>query len=269
MSSQPPFIQVGALAEGFAPNSHSLAPRADLEGRTLALGFDDGTYETLIFDADGRVRSRSGAHACRVTSLRDGIFLIDYVGGGDGGCPSTTSVVADLRLGLCTVVTGRLPDEDQTRVAAFTRVERGLPLTGVDVRIRHGRIEVKGANRDAPLHRPTVELVGMRNLYTYSKTERYEHIYLNADFYAWHCLSGAESGLADVDRCHTVGIADKLYLFVWCEKIIPTLGVLLIDLEQMKTDGKVFGYESGHFDSLSNFPVGAFAQVLNVTTHPE
>lgn len=39
MTSQPAFIQVGALADGFAPNSHILAPVGDLEGRTLVLTF--------------------------------------------------------------------------------------------------------------------------------------------------------------------------------------------------------------------------------------
>ncbi|MCS6036118.1 hypothetical protein LNQ52_01035 [Klebsiella pneumoniae subsp. pneumoniae] len=33
-----------------------------------------------------------------------------------------------------------------------------------------------------------------------------------------------EKGLADVDRCHYVQVAEDLYLFVWREKIIPTLG---------------------------------------------
>ncbi len=97
----------------------------------------------------------------------------------------------------------------------------------------------------------------MRNQYTYSPTERYEHIYLNDNFYAWQCLDGVEKGLADVDRCHYVQVAEDLYLFVWREKIIPTLGVILIDLQQMRTDGKIMGYQGSDFGALSNFPVGA------------
>jgi len=72
-----------------------------------------------------------------------------------------------------------------------------------------------------------------------------------------------------VDRCHYIAIAKDLYLFVWREKIIPTLGVVMIDLERKKTDGKIFGYQGNQFDALSNFPVGALAQVLNVTRHPQ
>ncbi|SPX56212.1 MoaF protein [Klebsiella pneumoniae] len=65
-----------------------------------------------------------------------------------------------------------------------------------------------------PLPGFTTALVGMRNQYTYSPTERYEHIYLNDNFYAWQCLDGVEKGLADVDRCHYVQVAEDLYLFV-------------------------------------------------------
>ena len=77
-----------------------------------------------------------------------------------------------------------------------------------------------------------------------------------------------EKGLADVDRCHYVKVAEQLYLFVWREKIIPTLGVVMIDLQGMRTDGKILGYQGSDFSALSNFAVGAHAQVLNTTRHP-
>ncbi|WP_017774992.1 MoaF C-terminal domain-containing protein [Paraburkholderia kururiensis] len=288
MTSQPAFIQVGALADGFAPNSHILAPVGDLEGRTLVLTFADGGVDTLHFDTAQSVeveRVPAGAaqpaqprerHACRVTSLRAGIYFVDYIGAdeplvdADGQRrASSTSYVLDLSKQLCTVVVGVLPGEKETRIDAFTRVERAMELTGVQAQIRHGRIGADTGTQGAALHAPTAELIGMRNLYIYSATERYEHIYLNDNFYAWQCLSGVEAGLGDVDRCHTIGIDTALYLFIWREKIVPTLGVVMIDLERMKTDGKIFGYHGSRFDALSNFPVGAHAQVLNVTRHPE
>jgi hypothetical protein len=287
--SQPVFIQVGALAEGFAPASHILQPVNDLEGHTFALHYDDGSASTLHFAGPQSIeveRMLPGAttpaqprerRACRVTSVRDGIYFVDCLGADerlldDEGKPrpAATSYVLDVRRHLCTTVTGTLPNEAETHIDAFTRVERGLELTGVQVQIRHGRLGARGnaTASQAPLHAPTRELIGMRNLYTYSATERYEHIYLNDNFYAWQCLSGVEAGLADVDRCHMIGIDTKLYLFVWREKIVPTLGVVMIDLDRMKTDGKIFGYQGSRFEALSNFPVGAHAQVLNVTRYP-
>ncbi|MBN3857822.1 molybdenum cofactor biosynthesis protein F [Paraburkholderia sp. Ac-20340] len=282
MSSQPVFIQVGALAEGFAPDSHILTPTGDLEGRRFTLEFADGASETLHFTSSQRVEvERSGGakthHECRVSSVREDMYFVDYVGADasladDQGKPRnvSTSYVLDLRRALCTVVAGALPSETETHIDAFTRVERGMELTGVQMQLRHGRIAAgEGVSvSQMPLHAATNELIGMRNLYTYSATERYEHIYLNENFYAWQCLSGVEAGLADVDRCHMIGIDEKLYLFVWREKIVPTLGVVMIDLERMKTDGKIFGYQGSRFDALSNFPVGAHAQVLNITRYP-
>jgi hypothetical protein len=62
-------------------------------------------------------------------------------------------------------------------------------------------------------------------------------------------------------------IADELYLFVWREKLIPTLGVVLVDLLQMKTTGMLFGYESHDFGKLTNVRIGAYAEVINVTKY--
>ena len=111
----------------------------------------------------------------------------------------------------------------------------------------------------------TEELVGKRIEYTYSPTERYEHIYLNGSFYTWHCLLGAEKGLADTDCCHSYKLARNLYLFVWREKIVPTLGVVVLDLNAMRTTGKIFGYEGNDFRKVVNFRIGARARLQNIT----
>ncbi|KVL37389.1 molybdenum cofactor biosynthesis F family protein [Burkholderia sp. MSMB1835] len=265
----PVFIQVGALADGFAPEANVLAPVDALVGRTLALGDAAGVWRVHTFEP-GALQWRDPANdaggraPCRVTRLRDGLYFVDYI---DATARATSvSLVIDLDTGVWTSVVGTLPTEADTRIDAFTRVARGLPLTAVDAQFRHGTLG--GHARPGPLHAPTRELIGKRTMYRYSPTECYEHIYLNENFYAWQCLQGVERGLADVDRCHYFRIADELYLFVWREKVVPTLGVVLIDLAQRKTDGKIFGYQGGDFGTLSNFPIGAYAQVLNETVHP-
>jgi hypothetical protein len=92
------------------------------------------------------------------------------------------------------------------------------------------------------------------------------------DFYAWHCIRGVEAGLADVDRCETYRIANGLYLFMWREKIIPTFGLVLIDFEQGRTDGKIMGHRDGGFAEIANFPVGAriipLTRLAGVGAHP-
>lgn len=245
------FIPVGALGDGFAPDANILEPVSDLDGASFELDFGERLTLTL---ADGVARWGEGVGApVRVTSLRSGLYLVDGVAG-----TTSTTFVLDTSAGLVTLVEGELPGEAVRAESAYTRVQRGEDPTGVTARIRHGRV----AGSTAPLHAPTTELVGFRNRYTYSPNEAYEHIYLTPDLYTWHCLGGVEKGLADTDRCHHVGIRDGLTLFVWREKIVPTLGLILIDMSALRTDGKIFGNDGFDTTSTVNFPVGARAEVL-------
>jgi hypothetical protein len=262
MSSEAVFIQVGALAEGFAPHSNTLEQQ-DLAGTTLAFHFAEAETVHCRFNDDQTLQWGDQHVDYRATSIRPGVLFIDFLDPQQAN--SSVTLVCDRQQGNFTAVYGQLPQESQARLDAFSRVEQGLPLTAVNAEFRFGRLD----NSDAALPQFTDELIGMRNLYTYSPTERYEHIYLNNNFYAWQCLDGVEKGLADVDRCHYVKVAEKLYLFVWREKIIPTLGVVMIDLQGMRTDGKILGYQGSDFSSLSNFAVGAHAQILNTTHYPK
>ena len=184
-----------------------------------------------------------------------------------GEASTTVSLVLDFNQMSFTAVIGKLPTEADTRIDMFARVEKGLELTPVTADIQFGTLD-RDYVADNRLHHVPRELIGRRVMYTYSLTERYEHVYLNDNFYAWQCLDGVEKGLADVDRCHYVKIAENLFLFVWREKIIPTLGVVMVDLNRLKTDGKIVGYKGNDFGTLSNFPVGAKATPLNITEHP-
>lgn len=264
MSSEAVFIQVGALADAFTSRSNILEKQHGLAGKRLTIHFSEG--DTLDCQFNDESTLNWGEHqniAYRATSIRPDIVFIDFFDPAREN--ATITLVGDYQKGGGTLVYGKLPDEAQARLDAFSRVEQGLPLTAVDVEFRFGTLD------DAVITPPgfTDELVGMRNMYTYSPTERYEHIYLNDQFYAWQCLDGVEKGLADVDRCHYVKVAEQLYLFVWCEKIIPTLGVVMIDLLAKRTDGKIFGYQESDFSALSNFAIGAYAEVLNITVHPQ
>jgi len=266
MSHQAVFIQVGALADGFAPDNDALPAYSGLAHQHWAFYFADGDVIHCDFCDSARLSWNLGPLVTyRATSVRAEIILIDFLD--PLSANQSISLACDLRQQSCTVVYGRLPDEAQVRQDAFSRVEQGLPLTAVEVNLQFATLN-RPYNDDQRLHRPTNELIGMRNLYRYNPSECYEHIYLNENFYAWHCLQGVEKGLSDVDRCYYVKLAEQLYLFIWCEKIIPTLGVVLIDLQELRTDGKIFGYQGSDFGSLVNFTMGARAQLLNTTSYP-
>jgi len=273
MSTQPVFIPVGDLADGFAPDSHILPASPVLQGQQLVLHFADGSRASLQTGTQhcqlealdsGIAAGFTGQGHYRASSLRPGIVLLDFLPEQAHG--QSLSLVLDLSRGVFTAVAGQLPLADDMARSAFSRVLSGEELTAVRCQFAHGSIG-RPVAADRPLHHSTDELIGLRNQYRYSPSECYEHIYLNSHFYTWQCLQGVEQGLADVDRCHYFKLAEQLYLFVWREKIVPTLGVVLIDLQQLKTDGKIFGYQGNDFAALSNFPVGAKAQILNHTSH--
>lgn len=272
MTTSSDWITVGALADGFAPEAFILPNLADLNGKTFTLYFANGWQIEHRFDpqalhwnaADGH---SSGSAAYRATSVRPGLYLVDFIKH-EAGQAWSISLVLDTATSSFTAVIGRMPSREQTEEGLYSRALAGRALTSVEVDFLHGSLDQPWQPGRCP-HAPTGELTGLRNLYRYSPSEVYEHIYLNDQFYAWQCLKGVEQGLCDTDRCHYYKIADQLYLFVWREKIIPTLGLVLIDLQQHRSDGKIFGYAGASFDELSNFPISSYCQVLNRTEYPD
>ncbi len=270
MTTQPEWITVGALADGFAPQAFILPNLADLAGRTFTLHFANGWRIEHRFGVEHlawTLQDGSGGEApYRATSVRKGLYLVDFLKREDGRTVSV-SLVLDIANAAFTAVLGRMPSEAESRGDLFGKALSGGELTSVKAEFLHGSLDRPWHEGACP-HAPSRELVGLRNLYRYSPTEVYEHLYLNENFYSWQCLKGVEQGLADTDRCHTYRIAEELYLFVWREKIIPTLGVVLIDLQNHRSDGKICGYAGGDFGQLSNFPVSSHCSVLNRTEFP-
>ena len=272
MSEPTRWITVGELAHAFGPDSNVARPTAGLAGRTLELDLEDGQRFRYRFDTGSRLvwstTSKAG-HATEIeedyfaSEVRPGIHFVDYVRHQERA--TSVSLVLDLDLGIVTALNGTLPDAVEAQVPLAERAALGKELTAVATTFASGAID--GAFTPATRrHLPTADLVGRRMEYTYSPTECYEHVYLNENFYSWHCLSGAEQGLADTERCHYYKLADDLYLFVWREKIVPTLGVVVVDFAAMRTAGKIFGYQGSEFAHTANFVVGARARLVNVTT---
>ncbi len=135
----------------------------------------------------------------------------------EGQLTSSVSLVIDTASAAFTAVIGRMPSQQETGEGLYSRALAGKPLTSVQAQFLHGSLDRPWQPGLCP-HAPTTELVGLRNLYRYSPSEVYEHIYLNDQFYSWQCLKGVEQGLCDTDRCDTYKIADQLYLFVWRER---------------------------------------------------
>ena len=254
------WISVGELGEAFGADadSNALEPSARLAGKRMTLRLEDGSARELHFQSETKLVDGAGrVESYRATEIRPGILFVDLLLSDRHA--ASVSLVLDLDRGICTALEATLPDESEARVPLVERVARGAELTSVQAKFLSGAIDAP-FGPGAPRHGATQELIGRRIEYTYGRSERYEHVYLNDQFYTWHCLSGSEQGLADTDRCHYLKIADRLYLFVWREKIVPTLGAVVVDLQQMRTTGKIFGYRGLDFGAIVNFPVGARAR---------
>jgi hypothetical protein len=270
MSESSRWISVGELAHAFGPDSNTPRSTDELAGRTFAFHFENGQTVEHRFETgteltwvvtEGSGEGREAQETYTATKVRDQIYFVDFVRHLERA--AAVSLVLDLARNVVTALIARLPDRVQARRCLLDRAAAGDELTAVSAIFMSGAVDAPFTD-DTPRHTPTTELVGRRVEYTYSPTERYEHIYLNDKFYTWHCLQGSEKGLTDTDRCHYYKLATDLYLFVWREKIVPTLGAVVVDFDIMRTVGKIFGHEGGDFSKVVNFPVGAHASLLNV-----
>lgn len=272
MTEKKEWLQVGELAEGFASDSNKLEYVNDLAGRTFDFYMENGWLIKHSFHSNnsltweiigGSGTGEKSTETYTATTIRDGIYFIDFIKSTQAS--TSVSMVLNLNTNQGTAAINQLPSKEVTMRAAYQRVIDGDMLTPVDTVIVQFSIDCQYTTKQG--HNITDELIGKRIQYTYSPHESYEHVYLNQNYYSWQCLKGVEQGLADTDFCHYYKVAKDLYLFIWREKVIPTVGVIMIDLQKLKTTGKIMGYQNTDFKELNNFPVGAYAKVLNETTH--
>jgi len=265
------YISVKELSIGFSddilPPDHSLAGKAiELwyeSGKKAAITFTNQvvlTWETI----DGS--KKSGILRCPYAAVapREGSFFVDFITPPDD---KSVSIVLDMRRTCATIVTGLMPTQKEAMIPLIVRAKEGMALTPVEVLFEHAAVNMPFSDV-TPRHERTKDLVGERVQWVYSSKDAYEHIYLNDNTYSWHCIAGNERGLADTDRCFYYKIEKELYLFVWIEKIIPTLGVLLEDFAAMRSCGKIFGREGYDMSGqIVNFPVGSYGTRLNRTEY--
>lgn len=269
MNKSSEWISVGELGDAFLPENNCLPPVDDLAGRQLTLHFENGWMIEHRFASDSELVwttvSGEPAGQCETeryvaTRPRPGIYFVDFIKGTERA--TSVSIVLNLNNGSFVGIVGQLPTQPESLQPFLSRIAEGKELTAVAGSIVRGTID-RPCTAETSLPEATADLLGKRVEYTYSPHERYEHIYLNDRFYSWRCIAGSEKGLCDTDAAHYYKIDDQLYLFIWREKIVPTLGVVVVDLAAMKTTGKIFGYESNDFGKLRNFTVGARARVLS------
>ncbi|WP_456284409.1 MoaF C-terminal domain-containing protein [Microbacterium sp. JZ101] len=254
--AQSDWPDVSAMISGFG--DPSLPASSALVGQTIDITYDNGWMVRHVFHTDGELTwtllegddaGAAGIHPYRAVEVRPGIQLVDVLKG-EGPRTHSFTFVLDLADGRVTAADSGITIAD------------GIGRTNTT--FLSGR--VVGTGEIEPRRRSD-ELVGKRIYYRYSETERYEHIYLNGGTFVWHCISGAEAGLADVDETKAFELADGIVIFFWKEGVMPVESFLVVDLDEKRSVGRMFCWENST-QSVVHIPFDSRFTILNETTYP-
>jgi len=247
---------VSTMLDGFGdqtlPASPALAATSVTlrgeDGRSFTMAFRDAS--SLTWTIDTATDSQESVEATyKAIEARPGIFIIDFVHGTARQMRDVT-VVLNRNSGAATVAVSALHEKDGA-VKGTTEF-----------------IHARAEGTEAAFHQRSAGLVGKRIYYRYSDVEAYEHIYLTPGTFVWHCLRGGEKGLADVDRTLAFEVAEDLYLFFWTERVMTVESVLLVDLREQRSIGRMFGWDDTTAEPLV-LPFNSRLTVLNTTEYPQ
>lgn len=246
---------VSTMLDGFG--EQTLPPSSALAGQTITLeGEGNRTFKATFHDESSltwtstrKEGSESVEASYKAIEARPGIFIIDFVHG-EGHQTRDVTVILNKDSGAATVAVSALREEDGA-------VKGGTEFT---------QARLEGTN--PPFHQRSSGLVGKRIYYRYSDVETYEHIYLTPGTFVWHCIRGGEKGLADVDRTLAFEVAEDLFIFFWTERVMVVESVLLVDLREERSIGRMFGWDDTTQEPLI-LPFNSRLSVLNTTEYPE
>lgn len=259
---------------GTEMDENKLPPTNDLAGKTIELLFQGAEdlwkcsfldkHSLLCMMEKPEESSPPEKLGYEAIAIAPGIYFVDLVSGEQLNI--SRSLILDFSASKAIMFKATLPEGEKGPAPFITRLKKGLDLSEMEVHILPALINPSSRYEPVPALEKTSDLIRKRVQYTYSRSRIYEHIYLNEHLYTWHCLEGVEKGLADTEYCDYFKIAPEIYLFSWREKIMPTFGLVVINLKEMRSNGKTFGFDVGTA-SYMNFMMGAKAEFLNETNY--
>lgn len=208
-------------------------PNADLAGTAYRLAAADGAEFELELGADARVRWRGPATGGEwhddpidAVRVRDDVVFLNIPAESIDRTAVTFMLSERTGRGIVTVST-----------IAPEAIE-GTPQVSQEFTA----VELVGGTPSGEDPAPSRDLIGVRNLYRYSPSHLYEHVYLSSQRYGWQCIEGVQRGHGDTDLSTVWKLDDDLYLFCFREFRIPVASVWLHDFgPQLKTTGVFLG----------------------------
>lgn len=253
-----PKVNTIGLGQDFTVNK--VERSLELAGRQLVGElYDTGAFTIDFIDGEkliwsGRLGNIDGVNVAETYEAQkaaDGLFLIAFQNAADA--LESTAILADWHSGEIVLIRNRVGPK-----------QPGVPA--VAQTIRHGRISTQPWI--GPRIEHTTELFGRRAMWVYSENDVYEHIYLNATRYAWHCLKGDEYPEADIDPCAMYKVRDNIYLLTFSEKVMTMAAGMLLDFGALRSYCAAIGRDRST-EELSHFTFGAFGRVLSQTDYPD
>lgn len=247
---------VAKMMDGFG--EQTLPPTAKLSGTTLVLEAEDGntveytftSANELSWKSNGGIMASTGRANYKAIEARKDIFLVDFITG-EGKKSRNITFVYNKATG-----------------ASTSGISWFVPRAG-ETRSTTEFVHAKQPDSAGPIgHKRSTGLVGKRIYYRYSDVETYEHIYLSPGTFTWQCLRGGEAGLADTECCKTFSVAEDLYMFFWTEKVMAVEAVLLVDLHEERSIGRMFCWDH-KLNTPVVIPFNSRLTILNETTYPD
>jgi hypothetical protein len=225
-------------------------PSSDqLAAREIAITLDDGTQREYSFYSDTvTVTGGDGASEAETqydaVELRPGVFFVQIPGEGH---ESTTSLVLNLNDGAGVLVINTLIDGP-------TKPELEQVIYPFVV-----------TSTDGVLPELSGELVGKRAYAEYADGHTAEHIYVNPRRFGWQGLGKFEYSGSEMDDSTTWKIAQDLYLLTWVEEWQAVAAVLLMDFDELRNVGVLFGRDD---NGLVHTLCGARLSKLGEISYP-
>ncbi|MFT8704176.1 MoaF C-terminal domain-containing protein [Bifidobacterium aquikefiricola] len=256
------WLPLSGLEPGFNENKATSVPTDHVDGTTLTTRNDAGTtirhvFRNGLLEWDIQDGQQSGVDAYEAFMVDDGLL---YVQVHHRDIPDeAVAIIFDLRAGTCLSVlncAGRTPQGSEP---GHTGVSQSFIPS----------IIVEHEGERGPLPHPTNALIGRRVRWEYSESHTYEHVYINSEWYTWHCISGPERGQADTDLCTYYEIRKGIYVFAWREKVIPCASVTVADhrdVSNIRSWGMLFGPDDRK-EGYIHFTFGAKGHLTSINSY--